>query len=125
MQFKRFEEMPVWQDARKLTTLIYTWTQREKFARDFGLRDQIQRSAVSIMSNIAEGYERATRKDFLLFISYAKGSVGEVRSQLYIGFDLKYIDEQQFKNGYDLCVSISTQLSKFSQHLKSTIESAK
>jgi four helix bundle protein len=122
MQFKRFEEMPVWQDARKLTTLIYTWTQREKFARDFGLRDQIQRSAVSIMSNIAEGYERATRKDFLLFISYAKGSVGELRSQLYIASDLKYIDEQQFQNGYNLCVSVSTQLSKFSQHLKSKID---
>ena len=117
--------MPVWQDARRLTTLIYTLTQNGKFSKDFGLRDQIQRSATSIMSNIAEGYERTTSKELLLFISCAKGSVGEVRSQLYIAADLKYINEEQFQEGYNLCISISSKFSKFAQHIRVKMNEAK
>ena len=117
--------MPVWQDARRLTTLIYTLTQNGKFSKDFGLRDQIQRSATSIMSNIAEGYERTTSKELLLFISCAKGSVGEVRSQLYIAADLKYINEEQFQEGYNLYISISSKFSKFAQHIKVKMNEAK
>ena len=118
MQFKRFEEMPVWQDARKLTSIVYKLAQENKFKTDFGLRDQIQRAAVSVMSNIAEGYERATKKEFLAFLDYAKGSTGEVRSQLYVALDIGHISEQQFQDTYDLCVSVSTQLTRFSQYLR-------
>jgi four helix bundle protein len=118
MQFKRFEEMPMWQDARKLTNVIYTFARGEHFRTDFGLRDQIQRSSVSVMSNIAEGYERNSKKSFLAFLGYAKGSIGEVRSQLYVALDLGYIDGQQFESARDLCVSVSTQLTRFSQYLK-------
>lgn len=118
MQFKRFEEMKVWQNARELTAMIYRLTAREEFRKDFGLKDQIQRSAVSVMSNIAEGYERGTKKEFILFLSYAKGSIGEVRCQLYVARDLKYITEKEFSLAYDHCVSISTQLSNFIRYLK-------
>ncbi len=118
MQFKRFEEMPVWQDARKLTAFVYKLTQENKFKSDYGLRDQIQRASVSVMSNVAEGYERNSRKEFLVFLGYAKGSTGEVRSQLYIAFDLGYIDQEQFDCARELCVSVSVQLTRFSQYLK-------
>ena len=120
MKFRRFEEMPVWQDARKLTAMIYRLTQGPKLARDFGLRDQLQRSAVLVMSNIAEGYERATNKELLLFISYAKGSAGEIRSQLYVALDLNYINENQFQEGHALCVLVSSQLTRFANYLKSS-----
>ena len=91
MQSKRFEEMNVWQDARSLTSEIYGATARAPFSRDFGLRDQIQRSAVSVMSNISEGYERGSRREFVVYLHYAKGSVGELRSQLCGALDLEYI----------------------------------
>lgn len=119
MVFKSFEEMPVWREARELTRDIYSMTQSGKFIKDYGLRDQIQRSSVSIMSNIAEGYERTSHKDFMLFLAYARGSVGEVRSQLYIALDLQYIDQTQFRRLYDHCVSISKQLTSFLKYLKS------
>ena len=118
MKFTKFEEMPVWIDARKLTGLIYSFTAGQKFSRDFGLRDQIQRASVSIMSNIAEGYERRSRKEFSLFLSYAKGSVGELRCQLYIALDLKYINQEQFDEASALCLSVSKQLDGFSRYLQ-------
>jgi len=121
MQYKRFEEMPVWKDTRSLTALIYGLTRGARFKLDLGLRDQIQRSSVSAMSNIAEGYERATRKEFLAFLAYAKGSTGEVRSQLYVALDLGYIDDGQFQEARDLCVSVSTQITRFSQYLKKAV----
>lgn len=78
--FKRFEEMEVWQKSRELIKLIYSLTLKKEFARDFSLRDQIRRAAVSVLSNIAAGYERESKKEFLRFLLIAKGSVGEVRS---------------------------------------------
>jgi four helix bundle protein len=119
MQFKKFEDMQVWQDARRLTTLIYGLTQKGKFSKDFGLRDQIQRSSVSIMSNLAEGYERGSRREFIHYLSYAKGSIGEVRCQLYVALDLSYINNEEFKLAFDLCITISTQIANFSKYLKS------
>jgi four helix bundle protein len=118
MQFKRFEEMPVWQGARKLTTIVYGLTRTGRFAKDFGLRDQIQRSSVSIMSNIAEGYERGSNREFMHYLSYAKGSIGEVRCQLYVAMDLKYITPEEFKGAFELCIAISTQIANFTKYLK-------
>jgi four helix bundle protein len=118
MKFKTFEEMPVWQDARSLTSLIYTITESGRFARDFGLKDQIRRSAVSIMSNISEGYERSSKKEFAMFLGYAKGSAGELRSQLYVALDQKYISQDQFNDAHRRASEISSQLSKFSTYLR-------
>jgi len=91
MPVKNFEELEIWQEARRLTQAIYQLTKREKFSRDFYLRDQIQRAAVSVMSNIAEGFERGGNQEFVQFLYIAKASCGEVRSQLYVAVDQGYI----------------------------------
>ncbi len=96
MKFSRFEEIESWKRARKLTNEIYQSTSRGQFARDFGLRDQIRRAAVSILSNIAEGFERGGNREFLRFLAIAKGSCGEVRAQLYVAFDQNYLSLEAF-----------------------------
>ncbi len=93
---EKFEDLTAWQKARKLTREIYQITRQEQFARDFGLAGQIQRASVSIMSNIAEGFERGNRAEFHRFLSIAKASCAEVRSQLYIALDINYIDQPTF-----------------------------
>ncbi len=92
-QIKRFEDLIAWQKARELAWKIYQTTKKGDFSRDFGLSRQIQRSAVSIMSNIAEGFERGSVREFHRFLSIAKGSWAELRSQLYIAFDAEYLDQ--------------------------------
>jgi len=89
--FKKFEDITAWQKARELTRLVYEITKNGNFSKDFSLRDQIRRASVSIMSNIAEGFDRGGRKEFIQYLSIAKGSVGEVKSQLYTALDQKYI----------------------------------
>jgi four helix bundle protein len=93
---KYFEDLDVWKEARRLTNEIYAATRDGAFSKDFGLRDQIQRAAVSIMSNIAEGFERGGNQEFLQFLYIAKGSCGEVRSQLYVALDQGYVTKEQF-----------------------------
>lgn len=94
--FKSFEEIIAWQKARVLCKEIYAMSASDRFAKDFGLRDQIRRSAVSVMANIAEGYERKSDGDFKRFLNISKGSLAEVKSHLYIALDLEYISEEQF-----------------------------
>src|SRR5438445_8247510 len=96
----RFEEIEAWKKARLLTRDIYQVTAKGDFARDFGLRDQIRRASVSAMSNIAEGFERDGNKEFIQFLSNAKGSTSEVRSQLYVALDAGFIDEKKFQELY-------------------------
>jgi len=93
---RRFEDIIAWQKARSLTATIYRITDSGRFARDFGLRDQIRRSCVSIMSNIAEGYERGTRPEFHRFLSIAKGSCAELRTQIYVALDAGYLSKDTF-----------------------------
>jgi len=88
---KMFEELQIWQKARELVKAIYKLSMTDKFKKDYSLVDQIRRSSVSIMSNIAEGFERGSNTEFIQFLYIAKGSAGEVRTQLYIAYDLKYI----------------------------------
>ncbi len=95
-RIERFEELIAWQKARTLSREIYEVTRRGAFARDFGLSGQIQRAAVSIMSNIAEGFERGGRGEFHQFLSTAKASCAELRSQLYVALDVGYLDQQKF-----------------------------
>ena len=94
--FKQVEEIQVWQKARALCKRIYSITNDGQFARDFGLRDQIRRAGVSVISNIAEGFERGGTREFAQFLAIAKGSAGEMRAQLYVAYDQSYIDQQQF-----------------------------
>ena len=93
---RTFEDLDAWRAGRVLTQSVYRVTRRERFARDFALRDQIRRAAISITSNIAEGFERNRRHEFVQFLRYAKASAGEVRSQLYVAFDEGYIDKSTF-----------------------------
>lgn len=94
---ERFEDLIAWQKARELTRVIYEVTRQGDFAKDYGLRGQIQRAAVSIMSNLAEGFERGGRNEFHQFLSTAKASCAEVRSQLYVALDVGYIDKSTFE----------------------------
>lgn len=91
MSVKTFEDMEVWKEARRLTQRIYHLTKNEDFSKDFGLRDQIRRAAVSVMSNIAEGFERGGNQEFVQFLYVAKASCGEVRSQIYVALDQNYV----------------------------------
>lgn len=111
MKAERFEDLVAWQKARTLTREVYRVTKLESFARDFGLSGQIQRAAVSIMSNIAEGFERSNLGDFQRFLLIAKASCGEVRSQLYIAFDIGYISEVEFKQLCEMSIEVSRVIS--------------
>ena len=107
MKVARFEDLVAWQKARELTKRIYLITKRESFSKDFGLREQIQRSSVSIMSNIAEGFERGSRPEFHKFIVIAKASFAEVRSHLYVAFDVGYINNEEFNSISSLAIEVS------------------
>lgn len=104
----RFEEILSWQKAKVLSISIYKTFED---SRDFGFKSQIERASVSIMNNIAEGYERRSNKEFRQFLYIAKGSCGEVRSMLYLAKELNTIDEEQFNEFYNLSVEISKLLS--------------
>jgi four helix bundle protein len=106
-KIEKFEELIAWRKARELTKRIYYMTRKEPFSKDFGLRDQIQRASVSIMSNLAEGFERGSRAEFHKFIVIAKGSCAEVRSQLYIALDIEHINKEQFNYVADLALEVS------------------
>lgn len=94
---ERFEDLIAWQKARALTQTIYQITRQESFAKDFGLVRQIRRASVSIMSNIAEGFDRGNRNEFHQFLTIAKGSSAEVRSQLYVALDAEFVSTIQFE----------------------------
>ncbi len=118
MKIERFEDLQVWVDARKAVVDVYKLTLNDKFRKDFGLKEQIQRSAVSILSNIAEGFERHNNKEFIRFLTFAKGSAGELRTQLYVAFDINYISENEFKKVCESALRISQQLANFIKYLK-------
>ncbi len=120
--YKNFEELKVWQDARILIGDIYRMSANEKLKFDFGFQDQIKRASISILNNIAEGFERNSNADFSKFLMYAKASAGEVRSMLYIAMDLGYISENEFSKLNSKCMEISYQLSGFIKYLRSKIQ---
>ena len=116
---KQFEDLQVWQEARLLVREVYKVTKDPAFRRDFGLRDQITRAATSTMSNIAEGFERGSRKEFIQFLQIAKGSNGEVRSQLYVALDQEYVDQKMFDKLRNSALALSRRLAKFISYLES------
>jgi four helix bundle protein len=114
----RFEELGAWQKARHLVQLVYELTNGTAFARDFAMRDQIRRAAVSIPSNIAEGFERSGRAEFLQFLSIAKGSAGEVRTQLYLALDQGYLTQTEFDELQTMTESTSETIAGLMRYLK-------
>lgn len=118
MMIERFEDLEVWQLSRKLVKDVYELTSGNKFQNDFNLCRHMQKTAVSIMSNIAEGFERQSKKEFIRFLYTAKGSCGELRSQLYVAFDLTYIEENGFNEIFSLTELISKSIAGFIKYLR-------
>lgn len=116
---RRFEEIEAWQIGRELVNAVYALTAVGPFAKDYGLKDQIQRAAVSVCSNIAEGFERCGNKEFANFLWIAKGSAGEVASQLHHAKDVGYISADDFTRLYELTEAIRGKLYNFIQSLHS------
>lgn len=115
---KQFEDLQVWQDARALVKDIYTASKQRDFYRDIGLREQIRRAATSTMSNIAEGFERGTRKEFIQFLAIAKGSVGEARSQLYVALDQEHLTAARFSELKEQAIILSRRIASFIAYLE-------
>lgn len=101
MRIERFEEIEAWQLARELNRKVYDLTKKTEFARDFGLKKQIQNAAGSSMHNIAEGFDSETNPEFIRFLRYSKRSCTEVQSELYVALDQQYITDAEFKDVYD------------------------
>jgi four helix bundle protein len=120
MSVKHFEELEIWREARRLTSRIYEITGKQPFGKDFGLCDPTRRAAVSVMSNIAEGYERGGTQEFINFLSISKGSCGEVRSQLYVVLDRGYIGEEECNQLIHEFKKVSIMISNFMNYLKAT-----
>jgi len=111
MKINRFEDLEVWQKARELVKLVYSITGNSMFSKDYSLKDQMRRAAVSIMSNIAEGFSRRTRSEFRQYSFIAKGSIAELQSQLYVAIDQKYISDSEFHKSYQGADEIARMLS--------------
>lgn len=115
---KRFEDLVAWQKARALAIEVYRVAKEGELARDFGLRDQITRAAVSVMSNIAEGFERNSQTEFHRFLVIAKGSCAEVRSQLYLAKDIGYLNGTEF----ELLMSQTEEVGKYVSALRTAVQ---
>ncbi len=118
--WRSFEDIESWKKSRELCREIYTLTKEHTFARDFDLKSQIRRAGISVMSNIAEGFGRGGTKEFIQFLAVARGSAGEVMSQLYIALDQNYLNEAQFKKVYNLAAEISKLISGLMIYLKNS-----
>ena len=116
---RKFEDLIAWRKARELTKFVYEISRFRNFEMDRGLQDQIRRAAVSVMSNIAEGFDRATKYELINYFYIAKGSCGEVKSQLYIVLDIGYIDMSKFRYGVGLCDECSRLIQSFIYKVKS------
>jgi four helix bundle protein len=114
----RFEDLDAWQRARELAGAIYRQSESGRFASDFGLRDQIRRAAVSVMSNVAEGFERGGDQEFVQFLATAKGSCGELRAQLYIAKDQGYLNDDEFAALHDAATEVSRLIAGLMKYLR-------
>src|SRR5574341_477217 len=115
---ERFEDLEVWKRARELANIIYDISEAGTFARDYGLREQMRRAAISILSNIAEGFESRTQALFIEILGRAKGSAGELRAQWDIAIDRKHITQDQFEMSSKLVETCSKQITRFMQYLE-------
>ncbi len=118
-KIERFEDIEAWRSAREIAQQVYRVTGSGDFARDFGLRDQAQRSAVSIMANIAEGFDSGSNKEFIRFLGYALRSATELQSHLYVTLDQGYLDQQKFNTLFALTTKCKNLISGFTRYLRS------
>jgi four helix bundle protein len=116
--FKRFEDIQAWQKAREMTKRIYHLSNKGEFSKDFSLRDQMKRAAISIMANIAEGHGRRTRTEFANFLNIARGSAVELQAHLYVALDLSYITEPEFDESYQMLDEISRMTVSLAKYLR-------
>lgn len=119
-KIERFEDFVAWQKARELCRRVYSSAGAGTFAKDYGLRDQIQRASVSAMSNIAEGFDRGGNKEFIQFLSNSKGSCGEIKSNLYVALDQRYIAQPAFDGLYAQADEVSRLIGGLMSYLRST-----
>ena len=115
---ENFEDLEVWQNARALTARIYKLTRSGEFSKDFGLRDQIRRATISIVSNIAEGFGRKSSSQFIQFLEIASGSTSEAEAQLYVALDLEYMTKEQFAETLSAAQRIGQMLTRLMQYLR-------
>jgi four helix bundle protein len=120
MKIEKFEDLESWKVARNLTNQVYSITKKEKFSKDYGLKDQIQRASVSVMANIAEGFDSRSDKSFINFLNYAYRSATEVQSLLYVASDQKYISQNEFNNLYSEVKKIHGLIGGLIKYLKSS-----
>ena len=118
MTINCFEDLEIWQDARELCKVIRIYTSREPFCMEFRFRDQMNSSSGSIMDNIAEGFDRDGKKEFIQFLSISKGSCSETRSQSYRAFDANYINQEELDDLLNRTQKISKKISNFMTYLK-------
>jgi four helix bundle protein len=118
--FKTFEEIEAWQQGRELTRLVYEVSGKGAFGRDFALRDQIRRAAVSVMSNVAEGFGRGGAREFVQFLSVAHGSTSEVSAQLYVALDQGYLSKEDFARLQDQAARTGSVLSGLMRYLRAS-----
>lgn len=117
-KIEKFEDIIAWQKALELSNFIYSVTNKDNFSKDYGLKDQIRRAAVSIVSNISEGFERDSTNQFIYFLLVAKGSAGELRAQIYIAKNQNYITKEEFELLNTKVIEVSKTISGFVSYLK-------
>lgn len=120
MTIKRFEDIQGWQEARKLTNMVFDVSDKDQFAKNCRLRDQIQGAAISSMANIAEGFDCDTDPEFIRFLSYAFRSATEVQSHLYVGLDRHYISQEEFEQIYNKASETKNLIGGFMRYLRSS-----
>ena len=113
----KFEDIEAWRKGRELTRLVYRLSARGNFARDFALRDQMRRAAVSVLSNIGEGFERGGDKEFRQFLALAKGSTGELKAQLYVALDAGFLSQAEFDEAYAIATDTGRLIAGFMRYL--------
>ena len=128
MKILKFEDLPIWRLSLSITKKVYDLTSNNKLSRDFGLRDQIRRAVVSISSNIVEGFEKSNNNEFIRYLKIAKGSLGEVRNQLYIALSISYISQKEFDDVNLQLLNLASQIGGLTIYLiknKSVIRNSK
>jgi four helix bundle protein len=118
MKITRFEEIEAWQIGRDLSQFVYRVVKKEKFSKDYGLKDQVCRASVSIMANIAEGFDSGSRAEFARFLAYAQRSCSELQSEIYVALDQDYIIKKEFDEIYSLASKVKSKIGAFIKYLK-------
>ncbi len=120
MNYRRFEDLPCWRKSRELCQSVFKVINQGPFSKDFGLKDQLWRSAGSVMDNIAEGFDDKSNKEFIKFLGYSLRSCSEVQSQLYRAIDCRYISKNQFDKIYELAGECRKQIKGFRKYLRNS-----